>query len=148
MDMSSTTPNEGSSQWPGRPGEAGQFQQAGQQQASGTCPQPGQPGSTQKNYPGPGIVRNNRAAVWALICGIGQFVLGLTVIGNIVLAIPAIILGSIALRQIRNRGEPGRNLAMAGLVLGILGVFYFALIILLLIVTSTSVKSAASFGSG
>jgi hypothetical protein len=33
---------------------------------------------------------------------------------------------------------------MAGLVLGILGVFYFALIIILLLVTSTSVKSGVA----
>jgi Domain of unknown function (DUF4190) len=92
----------------------------------------------------PEVVRNNRAAIWAVVCGIGQFVLGLTVIGNIILAIPAIILGSIALRQIRTRGEGGRRLAMAGLVLGILGVFYFALIIILLLVTSTTVKSGVA----
>ena len=67
-----------------------------------------------------------------LVCGIGQFILGLTLVGNILLAIPAIILGAIALKQIRLRGERGRGMAIAGLVLGILGVFYFLLVIVVI----------------
>ena len=86
---------------------------------------------------------NNRPAIWALVCGIVQFVFGLTVVGNILLAIPAIILGSIALKQIRQRGERGRGMAIAGLVLGILGVFYFLLVIVIIVV-GVNVKSGTS----
>ena len=85
-------------------------------------------------YPTPAAPRTNRAAIWALVCGIGQFILGLTLVGNILAAIPAIILGAIALKQTRLRGEGGRGMAIAGLVLGVLGVFYFLLIIVVIAV--------------
>jgi hypothetical protein len=80
------------------------------------------------------MARNNPFAITALVCGIVQFVLGLAVVGNILAAIPAIVFGSIALRQISARGERGRGMAIAGLVLGILGVLYFALIIVALVI--------------
>jgi hypothetical protein len=82
----------------------------------------------------PPVARANRAAVAALVCGIGQFVLGLTLVGNILLAVPAIICGSIALKQIRLRGERGHGMAVAGLVLGILGVLYFLLILVVILI--------------
>ncbi|HTA00820.1 MAG TPA: DUF4190 domain-containing protein [Streptosporangiaceae bacterium] len=93
-------------------------------------PQDGYP----PQYGTPAAPRTNRPAIWALVCGIGQFILGLTLVGNILAAIPAIILGAIALKQIRLRGEGGRGLAIAGLVLGILGVCYFLLIIALIVI--------------
>jgi Domain of unknown function (DUF4190) len=95
---------------------------------------PGQypPGQYGYQYFSPVAARSNRVAIWALVCGIGQFVLGLLLVGNILLAIPAIICGSIALKQTRLRGERGRGMAIAGLVLGILGVLYFLLVILII----------------
>lgn len=93
----------------------------------------GQYGSQQ--WPGyPAAPRNNRAAIAALVCGVGQFVLGLLVVGNILLAIPAIICGAIGLQQVSRRGEAGRGMAIAGLVLGILGVVYFVIIVVVLII--------------
>jgi Domain of unknown function (DUF4190) len=85
----------------------------------------------------------NRVAVAALVCGIGQFVLGLLLVGNILLAIPAIICGAIALKQTRLRGERGRSMAIVGLVLGILGVVYFAAV-LIVIVLGVPVSSHSS----
>ena len=114
----------GAPPWPQQP-----FQQAG-----GYPPGQGSYGPYQPQYFGPGIPRNNPCAIAALICGIGQFVLGLLVVGNILLAIPAIICGSIGLRQIARRGERGRGLAIAGLVLGILGVLYFLVVVVLVAV--------------
>ena len=70
------------------------------------------------------------------MCGIAQFVLGLLIFGNILLAIPAIICGALGLKQTRLRGERGRGMAIAGLVLGILGVVYFALVIVVFAVAS------------
>jgi len=61
-------------------------------------------------------------------------VLGLLLVGNILLAIPAIVCGSVALKQIRLRGERGHGMAVAGLVLGILGVVYFLLILVVIVV--------------
>jgi hypothetical protein len=73
--------------------------------------------------------RNNPFAVTALVLGLTQILLLLTVFGNILCAIPAIVFGSIALRQIGERGERGRGMAIAGLVLGIGGVLIFLLIL-------------------
>ena len=112
---------------PGYPQQPGYLQQAG-------YPQPGYP---QAGYPQPFVgaqARNNPLAITALVCGIVQFVLGLFVVLNILGAIPAIICGAIALRQIRERRERGRGMAIAGLVLGILGVVYFILVIILIVV--------------
>jgi Domain of unknown function (DUF4190) len=129
------------------PQAAGQYPQASGQY--GYPPGPGQygypPGPGQypqqagqygpQQWPAyPGTPRNNRVAIAALVCGVAQFVLGLLVVGNILLAIPAIICGAIGLRQTRERGEPGRGMAIAGLVLGILGVVYFVIIVVVLII--------------
>jgi hypothetical protein len=65
------------------------------------------------------VPRNNPFAITALVFGIVQFALGLAVVANIVAAIPAIVFGAVALKQIRTRGERGRGLAIAGLVLGV-----------------------------
>jgi hypothetical protein len=132
---------------PGGPGQSSQGQFAPGQYPAGQYPPgsqgpgpypPGQypPGQFgyQPQYFSPATARNNRVAVWALICGVGQFLLGLTLVGNIVLAIPAIICGSIALKQIRQSGERGRGMAIAGLVLGILGIVYFLLVLVVIVV--------------
>jgi len=79
-------------------------------------------------------MRTNPVAIAALVCGIAQFLGGLLLVGNIVLAIPAVICGAIGLKQINRRGERGRGMAIAGLVLGILGVAYFLLIVLLIVI--------------
>jgi Domain of unknown function (DUF4190) len=119
----------------------GQYRTNGQYPAGSQYP-PG-PYGAQWQYFTPPTARSNRVALAALICGIGQFVLGLTVFGNILLAIPAIICGSIALKQIRLRGERGHGMAVAGLVLGILGVVYFVVIVALIAV-SVSVSRHSS----
>ncbi len=105
-------------------------------------PSPGQYPPGPVGYPpqfyAPVMPRNNPFAITALVCGIVQFLLGLLVVGNILGAIPAIVFGSIALKQIKLRGERGRGLAIAGLVLGILGVLYFALIIIVIVFGNAS----------
>ncbi len=64
--------------------------------------------------------RPNPLAVASLICGL----FGIT-------AVPAVILGHRALRQIRVTGEPGRGMARAGLILGWSVIGLFALLITL-----------------
>jgi len=59
----------------------------------------------------------NALAIVALICGIAQFC-GFLLLGTI----PAVVCGHLARRQIRRTGEQGAGLAMAGLVLGWIGV--------------------------
>ncbi len=107
-------------------GQPGQYGQHGQY--AGYQPQPS----------GLAAGRTNPLAIAALVCGIGQFLLGLLIIGNILLAIPALVLGVIGLGQIRSRGERGRGMAIAGVVLGLLGVLYFALILIIIVGLSAS----------
>ena len=65
-------------------------------------------------------------AIGALICGIAEiFTLGFA-------AIPAVILGHLARQNIRRTGERGDGMAIAGLVLGYLGIGIWTLIIIAL----------------
>ena len=65
-------------------------------------------------YQYPVARQTNGLAVAALVCGIAQFAVGLTFI-------PAIICGHMARRQIRQTGEAGDGMAIAGLILGYIG---------------------------
>lgn len=63
-------------------------------------------------------------AIGAMVCGIAEvFTLGFA-------AIPAVILGHLARAQIRRTGERGDGMAIAGLVLGYLGIAGWLFIIL------------------
>jgi hypothetical protein len=62
----------------------------------------------------------NGLAVASFVCGLLQMFMGIT-------TIPAIVLGHMARKQIRQTGQQGDGLAVAGLVLGWLGVALFAL---------------------
>jgi hypothetical protein len=75
----------------------------------------------------------NSMAVASLVCGIGEFfTLGLT-------AIPAIVLGHTARRQMRRTGERGDGMALAGLVFGWAGVALLAVVLAgLLVVVSVA----------
>jgi Domain of unknown function (DUF4190) len=77
--------------------------------------------------------RTNSLAIAALCCGVGQFVAG--PIGSI----PAIILGAMSLRQIRETGEDGHGMAVAGLVLGIVGTLLFVLAVAFMVAVATVV---------
>jgi len=57
--------------------------------------------------------------------------------------IPAIILGHMARRQIRQTGEQGAGMAMAGLVLGYIGVA-LAVIALILIVVAVGAANTST----
>jgi len=60
--------------------------------------------------------RTNAMAVASLACGIGQIFFWF------VAGVPAIVFGHVARRQIRETGEAGDGMALAGLILGYLGV--------------------------
>ena len=67
----------------------------------------------------------NGLAVGALVLGILEIFLGFT-------AIPAVILGHIARAQIKQTGERGDGMAVAGLVLGYLGIAGWLFLILVI----------------
>jgi len=58
------------------------------------------------------VAKTNELAIASLACGLAQFMSGP------VLAIPAIVFGHVARRQIKRTGEQGGDLALAGLILG------------------------------
>ena len=79
-------------------------------------------------------------AIGALICGIAEiFTLGFA-------AIPAVILGHLARQNIRRTGERGDGMAIAGLVLGYLGIGIWTLIIIALAAAPQSVIPSSYFG--
>lgn len=70
----------------------------------------------------------NSMAVASLACGIGAwFTGGLT-------AIPAVVCGHVARRQIRRTGEPGAGLATVGLTLGWIGVALWTLAVIAIVI--------------
>jgi Domain of unknown function (DUF4190)/Domain of unknown function (DUF1707) len=74
----------------------------------------------------------NSMAIGSFVCGLLQvFSFGLT-------AIPAVILGHSARRQIRRTGQPGEGFAVAGLVLGWLGIAFITLIAIGMVATVVS----------
>ena len=92
------------------------------------------PGQAPQPYYGPpqaypGNQRTNGMAIAAMICGIAQF-FGFWLLGTI----PAVVLGHIARRQIRQTGEQGAGMALAGLILGYVGLALSAIAVILLVV--------------
>jgi hypothetical protein len=102
------------------------------------------PAQGQQFYYPPAPVRGtNSLAVVALVCGIGQFFIGVTFI-------PAIICGHLARRRIRETGEGGDGLALAGLVLGYVGgaLFILAVLLIVLLIGRSSGSPAVPVGAG
>jgi hypothetical protein len=72
--------------------------------------------------------RTNQLAIAALVCGIAQVAFGFLT------GIPAIVLGHIARRQIRETGEDGAGMALAGLILGYVGIVLSVIFVVVIIV--------------
>jgi hypothetical protein len=128
----------GADPWPAQPSaDASAGQHGDPSSGQFGAPPPGRFGAPppgQYSYPTyytPAARRTSPVAIAALVCGLVQFFLGLFAL-NFLLAIPAIICGGIGMRQTRQRGEGGRGLAIAGLVLGILGIVWNVLYVVLL----------------
>jgi hypothetical protein len=62
------------------------------------------------------VPRTNQMAVASLVCGLCQ------VFFWFVAGVPAIVFGHVARRQIRQSGEAGGGMALAGLIMGYVGV--------------------------
>ena len=80
---------------------------------------------------GPPLPRTNGLAIASMVCGILS-VLGFCFCGGIFLGIPAVICGHTALGQIKASGgrQQGREMAIAGLVCGYIGLGIFILMML------------------
>ena len=77
----------------------------------------------------------NSLAMASLVCGLGEFfTIGLT-------AIPAVVLGHMARRQMRQTGERGDGMAVAGLFLGWAGIGLFIALITGLIVAASTIQA-------
>jgi len=81
--------------------------------------------------------KNNALAIASLVCGVAQVMLWPLA------TIPAVVLGHVARHQIRRTGEQGAGLAMAGLVLGWIGVG-FAVLAILGLVAMVAVTSSGT----
>jgi Domain of unknown function (DUF4190) len=100
----------------------------------GWYPQPGYQGMPAgtggTGYPAP---QTNGLAVAALVCGVAQIAAGpLT-------GIPAIILGHVARSRIRQTGEQGAGMALAGVILGYVGLVLFVLLVIGIIAAVSTV---------
>ncbi len=73
--------------------------------------------------PQPLGVRTNGLSIAALVCGLAQFLLWFfLLVPGFIAAVLAMGFGLGGMAQIRTRGEGGRGMAIAGIVLGVLGV--------------------------
>ena len=89
--------------------------------------------------PPPGVMmppRTNGFAVASLACGIGQFFF-LTFA-----SVPAVIFGHMARRRIRQTGEQGDGMALAGLILGWIGIGLTVLAVLGLVLLFSAISNA------
>jgi Domain of unknown function (DUF4190) len=111
----------------------------GQQQYYG--PQPPYPPYQGPYSPYPPAPPTNGLAIAALVCGVGGFVVGLSFI-------PAIICGHLARRQIRQTGEQGAGLALAGLILGYVGVALFIALVAVFAVVVTQIGHTVGVPNG
>ena len=107
-------------------------------------PQPPYP-AYQQPYPPyppyPPAPPTNGLTIAALVCGVGGFFIGLSFI-------PAIICGHLARRQIRQTGEQGAGLALAGILLGYVGVALFAVLVAVFAVVMVKIGHTAGTPSG
>jgi hypothetical protein len=85
-------------------------------------------------------VTTNSLARASLVLGVAEFfTMGLT-------AVPAIICGHMAKREMRQTGQRGDGLATSGLVLGYMAVIFWGILIALSIVTAVISASGGGFG--
>ncbi|WP_426624996.1 DUF4190 domain-containing protein [Leifsonia sp. McL0607] len=120
-------PYPGQQQYPGQ-------EQYGGQQHYGAQPYPGQPGSP---YPY-AYAPEPRTNVLAIISLVSAFIV----------SIAAVITGHIALAQIKRTGENGRGMALAGLIIGYVGVAAGALFFIVWLTLFFSIMSHSMSTSG
>lgn len=83
--------------------------------------------------------KTNTLAIFSLIASIVNFIF-IPVIGSIV----AVITGHMALKQVRTSGEAGRGMALAGTIVGWVGIGLFALGLVIVIILLATIGAASS----
>lgn len=81
---------------------------------------PQQPGHPHQQHPS--AAPGKGMAVTALVLGILALLLCWTVIGGVLLGLPAVILGIVAVVRARKGRSGGRGLAIGGIITGLLGI--------------------------
>jgi hypothetical protein len=92
-------------------------------------------------YPYAPATKTNGLAITSLIAAIASFVV-LPFIGSIV----AVITGHLALKQLRTSGEAGRGMALAGTIVGWVGVAFGLLFIVFIVIALTAAIGSAGYG--
>lgn len=103
-------------------------------------PQGYAPAQNYGGYQVTGYAPTNPMAIASLVCGLTQF-LGFWVVTGI----PAIIMGHVARRQIRERGEQGDGMALAGMILGYIGLVLAIVFTIIIIVAVVAVNKNGGF---
>jgi hypothetical protein len=88
----------------------------------------------------PQLAGTNSLAITSLVCGIAQFMFGPLA------TIPAVVCGHVARSQIRRTGEQGAGLALAGLILGWIGVGFTVLVLIAAALIAAAVSSGGVGG--
>ncbi|MDL5156795.1 DUF4190 domain-containing protein [Actinomycetospora termitidis] len=114
---------------PPAPG-SGSFGAPAYGQQPGAYPQP-------YGYPAGGVAPTNGLAIASLVLSLLSFFFGITAVGGV-------ICGHIARRQIRERGENGDGLALAGLIIGYIFIGLFVLAVVFFIVFGLIIAGASS----
>ena len=86
------------------------------------------------------LPRTNPLAITSLVCGIAQLMFGPLA------TIPAVVCGHMARGQIRRTGEQGAGMALAGLIMGWIGVGFTVLVVLVAVLAIAAVSSGGAAG--
>ena len=88
----------------------------------------------------PQFARTNSLAVTSLVCGIAQMMFGPLA------TVPAVVCGHMARHQIRRTGEQGAGMALAGLILGWIGVGFSVLVVVIALLAVVAASSGGAAG--
>lgn len=82
--------------------------------------------------------RTNTKSITALVLGILSLVVPYV---GFIIGIVAIIISRVAAKEIKQRGEDGSGMALAGLICGIVGTAFYAIIIIILVIGFFALQS-------
>ena len=88
----------------------------------------------------PQLARTNSLAITSLVCGIAQFMFGPLA------TIPAVVCGHMARSQISRTGEQGAGMALAGLILGWVGIGLTVLVLIAAVLIAAAVSGGGAAG--